>query len=403
MQLTCTIRAKLTLVGVLILASTCTASSAQTQAPPAFQSLVDQANAARDAEQFDKAVVLYRKALSQRPGWTEGWWSLGTIYYDQDQFAPAEKAFQKVVALDPRQGTARAMMGLSEFELGQDADALRDIEASKDLGIIEDPQLRQVVLYHEGILLQRTGRFEGAQKTLSSLCLSGVKSDELTGTFGLVVLRMTDSKLPDAGTEAAEVVERLGQGACLAGQKNYDAARQVYAGIVESHPNFPLVHYAYGRFLLDARDRAGAISEFQKEIAGKPSSVLARLQIAAAQYRVDSAAGLPYAEEAVRLAPQMPFAHYLFGLLLLDTGQYKQAIPELEIARKAFPNESKVYWSLGVAYGHTGRAQDAAEARTTFSHLNHASAQSGNGGPGQASETVPQLAITEGLAARPKQ
>lgn len=408
-----TIRARwLMLATALIFSVICAASPAQTQATgakpspsgsKAFQSLVDQANAARDAQQFEKAVLLYRKALAVQSRWTEGWWSLGTIYYDQDQYASASKAFQKVVMLDPHQGTARAMLGLSEFELGLDANALRDIEASKNLGVIEDPQLRQVVLYHEGILLQRAGRFEGAQKALSSLCLSGVKSDELTQTFGMVVLRMTNTKPPDPGTEAAEVVERLGNGACLAGQKNYDAARKQYAEVVESHPHFPLVHYAYGRLLLDARDRAAAIAEFQKEIAEVPTSVLARLQIAAAEYRVDSAAGLSYAQDAIRLAPQMPFAHYLLGLLLLDTGQYQQSIPELEIARKAFPEESKVYWSLGVAYTHTGRPQEAAQARAEFARLNKVAAETGNAGQGQVSETVPQIAITEGKASQPKQ
>lgn len=362
------------------------------------QSLIVEATAARDAQQLDKAILLYRQALALQPRWTEGWWSLGTIYYDADNYADAANAFREVVALDPRQGTARAMLGLCEFELGQEAEALRDIEASKSLGVIEDAQLRQVVLYHEGLLLQRASRFEAAQKALSSLCLSGIKGDEVQRTFGMVVLRMPDKKPPAPGSEDAEVVEHLGRGACLSGQKNYEAAHQEYAFVIKNFPQHRYVHLAYGRFLLDARDREGAIEEFQQEIKADPDSVLARLQIAAAEYKVNSAAGLSYAKEAIRLAPDQPFAHYLLGLLLLDSGDYQAAIPQLEIAQRAFPKETKVYWSLGVAYSHVGRAQDAARARANFARLNQAAAEeTGETKSGEGAGTGSQIEMTDKL------
>ena len=362
------------------------------------QSLIAEANAARDAQQLDRAILLYRQALALQPRWTEGWWSLGTIYYDADNYADAANAFREVVALDSRQGTARAMLGLCEFELGQEAEALRDIEASKSLGVIEDAQLRQVVLYHEGLLLQRASRFEAAQKALSSLCLSGIKGDEVQRTFGMVVLRMPDKKPPAPGSEDAEVVEHLGRGACLSGQKNYEAAHQEYAFVIKNFPQHRYVHLAYGRFLLDARDREGAIEEFQQEIKADPDSVLARLQIAAAEYKVNSAAGLSYAKEAIRLAPDQPFAHYLLGLLLLDSGDYQAAIPQLEIAQRAFPKETKVYWSLGVAYSHVGRAQDAARARANFARLNQAAAEeTGEMKSGEGAGTGSQIEMTDKL------
>src|SRR3974377_911784 len=138
------------------------------QGSKAFQDLASRADEARDAGRLDEAQRLYRRALALNPKWTEGWWSLGTLYYDSDRYAEAEMAFEKVVALDPKQGTARAMLGLCEFEVGQFDRALRDIEASKTLGVLEDEQLRNVVTYHESVLLQRAGRFEAAKEALSS-------------------------------------------------------------------------------------------------------------------------------------------------------------------------------------------------------------------------------------------
>lgn len=358
----------------------------------AFEALAKAADQARDSGRLDEAVKLYRRSLALNPKWAEGWWSLGTLYYDGDRYADAELAFEKVVVLDPKQGTARAMLGLCEFELGQPGRALKDIEASKTLGVLEDKQLRNVVMYHDGVLLQRAGQFEAAKAALSSLCLNGVRSSELAGTFGMVALRMRDAAPPDPGTEAGQVVQHAGRGACLNAAKEYDAAKAEFETVIAQAPHFPLVHYAYGCVLVDARDIAAAIKEFEAEIEEQPKSVLPRLHIAVAEYKVDSAVGLKFAEEAVELQPELPLGHYLLGLLLLDTGAYERAVPELEIARKAFPQEGRIDLSLATAYTHVGRTQDAARARAEFARKKQAEQASADGA----------VQITDAMDARSK-
>ena len=251
------------------------AATTSTTGSKTFDSLAKSADEARDAGRLDDAVKLYRRALTLNPKWAEGWWSLGTLYYDSDRYAEAQLAFGKVVALDPKQGTARAMLGLCEFELGQPERALKDIEASKTLGVLEDKQLRDVVMYHDGVLLQRAGQFEAAKAALSSLCLNGVRSAELAGTFGMVALRMRDAAAPDASTEAGDVVQHAGRAACLNAAKEYEAAKTEFDQVIARAPHFPLLHYAYGCALVDARDIPGAVKEFEAEIAEQPKSVFA--------------------------------------------------------------------------------------------------------------------------------
>jgi tetratricopeptide (TPR) repeat protein len=387
---------------IMSYASECCLAYAQSHASPApasatgsttFDAMAKRADEARDAGRLDEAVKTYRQALEINPKWAEGWWSLGTLYYDGDDFSEAKAAFESVVALDPKQGTARAMLGLCEFELGQHQRALKDIEASKTLGVLEDKQLRDVVMYHDGMLLQRAGQFEAAKAALSSLCQNGVRSSELAGIFGMVALRMRDATPPDAGTEAGKVVQLAGRGACLNAAKEYDAAKTEFELVIGQAPHFPLVHYAYGCELVDARDIPGAIREFEAEIAEQPNSVLPRLHIAVAEYKVDSAAGLKFAEEAVHLEPNLPLAHYLLGLLLLDTGAYARAVPELEIARKAFPQEGRIDLSLATAYAHVGRPQDAARSRAEFARKKQAEQATAEGA----------VEITDAMDARSKQ
>ncbi len=338
------------------------------QTAVSFEALSAKANAARAADRLDEAVALYRKAVALKPKWTEGWWALGTIQYERSEYRAAAEAFRQVVGLSPKAGTPRAMLGLCEFELGQDASALRDIQEGRKIGIADDPQLRNVVLYHEGLLLDRLGSFRAARRVLRSLCWAGVQSNDVIRTLGLAALQIRDKDYRAAAADA-EVVAQTGRADCLAGQKKNDEAREAYESLVREHSDFPNVHYAYGWFLLDTYKLEAGLSELRQEIKNQPNHVMARIEIAAALYKVDSKAGLPYAEEAVKLDPGLPLAHYYLGLLLLDTDDYVRAIPELEMVQKAHPGEAKLYLALGSAYSRAGREEDAVRARTTFQKL----------------------------------
>lgn len=358
--------------------------ASQSAAADSFAKLSAQADAARDANRLDEALVLYKRALALRPAWTEGWWSMGTISYDQNSYAEAARAFRKVTQLAPGNGTAYVMLGLSEFELGHDDLALKDINKGAALGLDTNPELRHVALYHQGVLLQRQGRFQAARETLEQLCLQGVHSDEVATTLGLILLRNRARTPPSPGSTDAEIVGRAGHAGCLSGQKKFDEARTTLGALAGRYPKYPGIHYAFGLILVEASDLPAAIVEFKQEIENNPTDVVSRLQIATATYKSDSAAGIPYAEEAVKLAPQQPFGHYLLGMLLLDTDDYQKAIPELQTAQKAFPRETRIYLALGSAYSRAGRKQDAARARAEFQRLKEERKKPGAGAEPEA-------------------
>jgi len=328
-----------------------------------------QADQARDANDLEKAQTLYRRALALRPAWAEGWWSLGTILYDRDNYLEAARAFRKVVALQPDHGSARAMLGLCEFELGQDVAALRDIHQGRQLGIHQDPQLRSVLLFHEGVLLLRKGNFEGAQQVFDLVSRDGTEGDDLLLLLGMSVLRILPANAPREGSTAREIALRAGRAESLAASKHSDEARKEYGQLADERPQTANIHYAYGRFLLELREIDAAVAEFQREIQNNPGHVLARLEIAAVRYGLDSADGVKYAEQAVKLDPQRPFGHYILGLLYLDTNNFAGAISELESAKRSYTNVPEVYFALGNAYARSGRKAAATRARATFTRL----------------------------------
>jgi len=354
--------------------STAAHTPATSAANQAFFTLSSQANIYRDAGHSAEAIRDYEQALALHKDWTDGWWSLATLYYDGADFAHAQSAFEKLITLAPGNGTARAMLGLCEFETGDSHRALADIQASKQMGVLENQQLRQVVAFHEAVLLQRASEFEAAKKPLAALCQSGVRSRDLANTFGLIALRISDPAVPATGSLAANVVQHTGRAACLASAKQYEQAKAEFERILAVAPNFPLIHYAFGNTLLEARETPAALEQFTIEIALHPQSIPPRLRMAAALYKVDSAAAIPYTQQAIAINQQTPLAHYLLGLLLLDTGAYAAAAPELEAALKAFPQDARIDLSLATAYMHLGRTAEATRARADFARKKLASA-----------------------------
>jgi len=365
-------KAILKLAFLAVLSAPCAQSWAQR--PPAadrdFDRAAARAEQARGANRIGEAIELYRKALTLRPNWAEGWWYLGTLLYERDDFAGAASALRRATDLSPNAGTAWVMLGLCEFKLGRHSDALEHIQQGRRLGAGDEPQLRPVMLYHEGLLLLGKGDFERAQETLGLLSGDGVESEELITALGLSALRTRFSELLAGGPELRELVRRAGRAEHLAAQKKFGEALGEYERLAADYPKAPNVQYAYGRFLLVSSYDEKAVAALRREIENMPGHLPARLLIADTMLRLkDFAGGLPYAEEAVRLSPRLALARYLLGSLLTGAGQGARAVTELETAARLKPDEPRIHYALSRAYEQAGRREDARRSLATFARL----------------------------------
>ena len=337
-----------------------------------FDKIAARAAAARDADKVEEAITLYRQALSLQPGWVEGWWFLGTLYYDVNKFGEAAPAFKQVAQIQVKSGAPWVMLGLCEFQLERYDEAFNHIRQGRELGIVDNPELERVMRYHEGLLYLVKGDFERAQQKLGTLSYQGLSTEDLIIALGLSVLRM--GMLPkqvDINYRDREVVRRAGLAEHFNAQRNVSDATREYELLAKDFSTFPNVQYAYGRFLLSSRDNDGALMAFQREIQNSPKHSLARMQIAYIKLLdKEPTEGLVYAEEAAKLNARLPLVHYILGRLLFDSGQNVRAIQELELAGDLRPDEPKVYFALARAYAKANRKEDAAKARDTFTRLN---------------------------------
>jgi tetratricopeptide (TPR) repeat protein len=147
------------------------------------------------------------------------------------------------------------------------------------------------------------------------------------------------------------------------------AAGTAFEALVARYPDTPNVHYAYGVYLImEQPDKA--IEEFKRELQIQPGHSWSLMQIAYEYLRrSDGAAALPWAKQAVEVAPNVFSAHRALGEALLATGDIDGAILHLEAGVKLAPDSPSTHLSLSKAYQRAGRSADAAREREEFAKL----------------------------------
>jgi tetratricopeptide (TPR) repeat protein len=320
-----------------------------------------QASAARQANDLPRAAALYRQALQQKPDWAEGWWDLGSVLYDANQYKEAADALAKAAELDRKAAPAWGLLGLCEFELGSFDKSLSHIQQSLTLGLPGQDQMEGVLRYHEALLLARVRNFDGALQTYSWFVKRGVHHDVFLTALGLAALRNTlfPEQVPP---DQRDLYIAAGKAAFLSMSGNADA-QQAFRDLTERYPTTPGVHYLYGSFLLSSNPEM-AMSEMQRELEISPSNGAASAMLAWMLLEQDDfSSAAPLAASAVQDEPSLTMAQYVYGRVLVQRGQLAEGIEHLERAVKEAPALLMNHVALAAAYSKAGRPEDARRER----------------------------------------
>jgi tetratricopeptide (TPR) repeat protein len=339
-----------------------------TQASPSFEGLRTQADEARAAGRIGDAVALYQRALALQPSWTEGYWALGTIFYDADRHGECRDAFTHVVEQEPEHGAAWAFRGLCEFKLQDYAPALEHLNRAKQLGVGAAAEFQAVVGYHRAILLARSEEFERAFDIDAAFIRGGTTSPEILEALGIAMLRLP--RLPSELTpEQRDMVQLAGRAGAYSIGMERASAERAFEQLISRYSDVPNVHFVYGNFLASDRP-ADALEQFKIELARSPTNANAHVQIAQELIKQgDFEAAAPYAAEAAKLSPKNYMARKILGQVKLQAGDAAGAVAELEAARTLEPSSPSVRFQLARAYQRAGRTADANRERDEFKRL----------------------------------
>jgi tetratricopeptide (TPR) repeat protein len=355
------------LLAFLLLAS----PAATAQKTGGFERIAQQADVAREADRVQEAIDLYTKGVGLRPRWREGWWALGSLFYDQDRFAEAESAFRHFVAVTPKAGPAYAFLGLCRYETGNDEQALRDFRRWADKGWSGTPELIDVSVFHFALLLTQQGHFVEALYLLATEVQRRGRSPALAEAMGLASLRM--KYLPENyPPEQREMVWLAGNAALYASLPpgDFDRADEYARRLLSHYDQRPNVHYFVGTLRGFESKRAESAQEFRRELEISPQHVPALLALARLDLdgnQLDEA--LSFAKRAVELEPKNPDAHHVLGRVLLNTGHVQESAQELEIAKRLAPDSATIRSHLAMAYYRLGRKAEAKAEMNAFTLL----------------------------------
>jgi tetratricopeptide (TPR) repeat protein len=347
------------------------AAAARPQPPKSaaeFERLLKAATEARQAERWEDAIALYKKVVALKPDYVEGYWYQGTASYTLDDHARCREAFRRVVRLAPNNGAAYAFLGLCEFGLKDYDRALQNLLESRILGVGDTQPLGGIARYHAALLMTRIEQYEQALETLGEFANEGDDNPRVIEAMGLATLRMP--LLPtESPAERREMVLMAGRASYMMATRNTAAADKAFEALASRYPETPNVHYAYGVFLVQEQaDRA--IEEFRRELEVQPGHAWSLTQLAYEYLkRGESAAALPWAEQAVTAAPKAFTARKALGQALLETGDVDGAIRELEIGIKLAPASPGLHFTIARAYQRAGRLEEATQARDEFTRL----------------------------------
>lgn len=360
----------------LLLAFSLSIASGAIFEQPSFEQLAADAGAAREANRIPEAIDLYQQALKLKPDWQEGWWFLGTLSYDADQYKTGARAFGEFVKLEDKAAAGWAFLSLCEFETGEYQASLDHARRALGIGSGLDENVEQVLRFHEALELTRLGLFDQATPKYVPFVRRGLTDPNLAAGVGLTALRIAllPSEIP---ANEKEVVAAAAEAACSWMRGDAAKTGPEFRALVENFPKAPGVHYLYASYLITFRPAEEAVAELRRELEVNPHNADARGMIALLMVRAGMAANATaLAKQAAEDGPKSPMAQYTYGLILTQSGDFREAIERLETAEKLDPANVEFHMGLAAAYSKAGRAEDARRERKVSIEL----ARGGDGG-----------------------
>ena len=352
-----------------------------------FEAVAKQADAARSADHLNEALALYSKGVQMRPKWSEGWWSLGSLLYEQDRFPEAQVAFAHFVATSSKPGPGYAFLALCEYEKRDYEASLKHFQAWGKAGSPGNDALIDVAGFHWALLLTHESKFEQALYLLAAKAAKLGGSPVLAEAMGLASLRMTN--LPeDYPPGKHEMVWLAGEAALYAAEQDYARSDEYAHRLATRYGGEANVHYFLGTLLGFQRKLPEAVEEYKKELQISPEHVPAMVELALAQlenYKPEEA--LSAAAHAAALEPKNARAHLAYGKALLATERLPEAAHELETAKMLAPESPGVRSALANTYLRLGRVAEAKRESQAFIALKE---KEESAGPGKRKSGSPQ-------------
>ena len=341
--------------------------------------LAAEAQSALSKGDYGGAITSLERLAKLQPGMAEVHANLAVAYYSVGRYGDAVKQGREALTLKPSLVHAHFFLGASLAEGGQCKDALPYLE--KDYTRATEPQLKRVLgtdAVRCNMVLNRPDSAVDFIRLLSRdfsadpevLYLSSQLYSELS-TRASQRLLITAPGSPQAHQLNAEVLEM---------QEKPNEAEEEYRKVLALNPRAPGIHYRVGRLLLAGPRGPTTVDDARREFEGEltidPSNAAAEYELGemARQARQWDLA-IEHFARAAQLEPEFTESFIGLGKSLVSAGRAQEAVAPLENAVKLEPQNPNAHYQLSFAYRRLGREQQAQAELAAYKETHEKSVQ----------------------------
>ena len=305
--------------------------------------LLDEAQRAVDANQFEAALAPLQKFLAEKPEVAFAHFQLGYAYTALNRSGEARTEYERAMSLDPKMPEAPLNLGILLIE--------------KDAGAAVGPLRKAVELLPSqsrprfllGTAQERTGDLAGAAESFEGALRLDPRDAEALSYLGSLYLRMKRPGDAEAKFRSALDIQPNSAAAALGLAQSLDAQQKVealegYRTYLNLQPGDSAARARLVHLLVAQENYEGALAELEQAEAGKPASLDSlrlRADIQIAQKKFDDA--IATLQQAVRLAPSDAQLIGGLGRVYLQKRDFKAAEKQLQAALQLDHN-NLIYW-----------------------------------------------------------
>jgi superkiller protein 3 len=309
---------------------------------------------------------------------TDAYNALGVVYAEGNKLNCAVSAFEEALRLDEHDWRARYNLALTLIRKGEEkkaADHLRILIQQKP----DSPDAHNTL----GSLLQQQGDLEEAAEEFKAALKSDPRFASAALNLGQVLIdqkRYTAAivYLQDAlKTSTPPVLKPQIQttlAVAYAENGDSDQAIATLEQVIEAHPDNAEAHFNLGTVYAKQGPALGyqkALANFQKAVRIDPHYDSARYSLAKVLVQVGQFAdAISYLNDYTHHQPNDAEGFHLLGSAYTGLSQLPKAVAALERARQLKPDDQEIRYDLGSALAKTGKTQEAIEQLNAAERIN---------------------------------
>lgn len=298
--------------------------------------------------------------------------NLGVLLYFQGDYAGANQALRKALALHPDIPKLQALLGMSEERSGDPQSAVKDLAAAfsqlHEQKIEMEAGLSLIHLYQAHDQLAEAA---GIVRQLQAL---QPKNPQLIYVAYRLYSDLAGEQLLNlslVAPDSAQMHAAMAHEDTM--QNNNQAAIEQYRKALAIDPKLPGAEFALAQLLQNANDvkqqqEAASIYEaaLRENPYDEPSALaLGDMNLTQGNFKIAQS----YYERALKIDPDDAEANFGLAKALIGTNQSKQALPYLEKSIRLDPTDASAHFRLATLYRQEGREQDARQQLQIFQRL----------------------------------